>query len=169
MQILYERNKLVYYFLISLIFGTSDTSALELAQEILLWNDPSILNIIEANYYHKLTRHHFLFLRTPFLLDSWPGLASLAASCVRLKLAYLCLSYKPTVSIIFLKCYTNGKFLEMEMSRDCFCLMAHCFSLMNKLLLKSVCSFLRMQAFSNSSISFFFAYFNSFFPVLYWS
>lgn len=36
MQLLYERNKLVYYFLISLIFGTSETSALELAQEILL-------------------------------------------------------------------------------------------------------------------------------------
>ena len=36
MQLLFERNKIVYYFLISLIFGTNSTSALDLAQEVLL-------------------------------------------------------------------------------------------------------------------------------------
>ena len=35
MQIMYERNKLVYYFLISLIFGTNEVSVLDLTQEIL--------------------------------------------------------------------------------------------------------------------------------------
>lgn len=35
LPLMYERNKLVYYFLISLIFGTNEVSALELAQEIL--------------------------------------------------------------------------------------------------------------------------------------
>jgi hypothetical protein len=35
MQILYERNKLVYYFLISLIFGTNEVSVLELTQDML--------------------------------------------------------------------------------------------------------------------------------------
>ena len=36
MQLLYERNKVLYYFIISLVFGTNDTSALDLAQEILV-------------------------------------------------------------------------------------------------------------------------------------
>ena len=36
MQLLFERNKIVSYFLISLIFGTNSTSALDLAQEVLL-------------------------------------------------------------------------------------------------------------------------------------
>jgi hypothetical protein len=35
MQLLYERNKLVYYFLISLIFGTNEVSVLELTQDML--------------------------------------------------------------------------------------------------------------------------------------
>lgn len=35
MQVLYERNKLVYYFLISLIFGTNEVSVLELTQDML--------------------------------------------------------------------------------------------------------------------------------------
>jgi hypothetical protein len=34
---MYERNKLVYYFLISLIFGTNEVSVLDLTQEILVW------------------------------------------------------------------------------------------------------------------------------------
>ena len=36
MQLLFERNKIVYYFLISLIFGTNDTTALDMAQDILI-------------------------------------------------------------------------------------------------------------------------------------
>lgn len=35
MQMLYERNKLVYYFLISLIFGTNEVSVVELTNDML--------------------------------------------------------------------------------------------------------------------------------------
>ena len=57
----YQQNKMAYSMLISLIFGTNQISAIDLAYEVIIWSNQYILSSIFIVFFHQNK-----------LLDNWP-------------------------------------------------------------------------------------------------
>ena len=57
----YQQNKMAYSMLISLIFGTNQISAIDLAYEVIIWSKQYILSSIFIVFFHQNK-----------LLDNWP-------------------------------------------------------------------------------------------------